>query len=46
MHAAVDFTPQQAGRFEHPEVLGDGREGHLEGLGQLRDFRLAFSQTD
>jgi len=31
--AAVNFAAEQAGGFENAKVLGDGREGDIEGGG-------------
>ena len=45
MHAAVDLALEQAGGFEHAEMLGDRGERHREGLSQLRDHGLAASQA-
>lgn len=35
---------EQPGALQHPEVLGDGRQGHGEGRGQLAHRRLAAGQ--
>jgi hypothetical protein len=31
--AAINFAAEQTGGFENPKVLGDGREGDIEGGG-------------
>ena len=39
------LTPRdQAGPFEHLDVLGDGRKRQLEGLGELVDVRFALGE--
>jgi hypothetical protein len=45
MHATVDFALQQAGGFEDAEVLGDGRQGHVEGGGEGFDGGLALGEA-
>jgi len=45
VHAAVDLALEQAGGFEHAEMLGDRGERHREGLGQFRDHGFAASET-
>jgi len=42
---SVDAADDEAGVFENFEVLGDGRLGHLEGLGEFGDGGLALSET-
>jgi hypothetical protein len=37
-------THDQPGSFEHLDVLGDGREGHRERLGQFVDGRRALGE--
>jgi hypothetical protein len=44
VHAAVDFALQQPGGFQHAEVLGNGRQRHLERLCQFSDHRCAARQ--
>ena len=45
VHAAVDLALEQAGGFEHAEMLGDRGERHRKGLGQFRDHGFAAGQT-
>jgi hypothetical protein len=42
---AVPLPGQKPGALENPEVLGDGGERHVEGLGQLRHRGLAARQA-
>lgn len=42
---AVPLPGQKPGALEHPEVLGDGRERHVKGLGQRRYGGLAERQV-
>ena len=38
MHYAPGFpAPQEPGLFENPQVLGEARERHRKGLGELAD---------
>lgn len=30
---------------QHPQMFGNGRQTHLEGLGQLADREIALTQT-
>ncbi len=43
--AAVDFALEEAGRFEHAEMLGDGGKGKGEGRGELGDGGLAVREA-
>ena len=45
MDAAVNFAVQQAGGFQHAQVLGDRRKGHIEWLGEFADGGFALRQT-
>ncbi len=45
MNAAIDLALEEAGGFEHAEMLGDGGEGKGEGLGKLSDSGLALSKA-
>jgi len=45
MDAAVDFALEEAGGFEHAEMLGDGRKGKGEGRGELGDGGLALGEA-
>jgi len=43
--AAVDFALEEAGGFEHAEMLGDGGKGKGEGRGELGDGGLAVREA-
>lgn len=45
VHPAVSLPSQKPGSLENAEVLGDGGERHVEGLGQLRHRGLAARQV-
>ena len=45
MRAAFDTPRHQAGRFEHPQMLRDGRQRHLKRRRQLRHRCFAFGQA-
>jgi len=45
VHATVDFAPKQAGGLEDAEVLGDGRQGNVEGRGELADRGVALQKA-
>ena len=45
VNAAIDLALEEAGGFEHAEMLGDGGEGKGEGLGKLSDSGLALSKA-
>jgi hypothetical protein len=45
MDAAIDFAAQQAGGFQHAQVLGDRRKGHIEWLGELANGGFALRQS-
>lgn len=45
LDAAVSLPSQQPRVLQDPEVLGDGWEGHVEGLGQGRHRGLAPRQA-
>jgi len=45
MNAAVDFAPQQAGGFKHPEMFGDRRERDGKRLREFADRRFAACQA-
>jgi hypothetical protein len=45
VNAAIDFTPQQTGGFEHAEMLGDGRERDVERFGEFADSRFALQKA-
>lgn len=45
MDAAIDFAAQQAGGFQHAQVLGDRRKGHIEGLGEFANGGFALCQA-
>ena len=45
VHAAVPLPGQKPGALENLEVLGDGGERYVEGLGQLRHRGLAARQA-
>ncbi len=38
------LADEQSGMLQHPQVLRDGRQGHVEGLGHFADGRLAAGQ--
>ncbi len=42
---AVSALGDEAGPFEDGQVLGDGGEGHVEGLGQLADGGVALGEA-
>jgi hypothetical protein len=42
MDAAIDFAAQQAGGFQHAQVLGDRRKGHIEWLGEFANGGFAL----
>ena len=43
--ATIHSAPHEAGALEHPKVLRDGREGHLEGIGEVGDRRGRFAES-
>ena len=43
--ATFDFALEQAGGFEDAEMLGDGRQGHLEGSGKGLDRGFALGEA-
>ena len=43
--AAVDFALEEAGGFEHAEMLGDGGKGKGEGRGEFGDGGLAVCKA-
>jgi hypothetical protein len=45
MDAAIDFAAQQAGGFQHAQVLGDRRKGHIEWLGEFAYGGFALRQA-
>ena len=45
MDAAIDFAAQQAGGFQHAQVLGDRRKGHIEWLGEFANGGFALCQA-
>jgi hypothetical protein len=45
VNAAVNFTLEEAGRFEDAEMLGDGGERERERLGELGDSGFALSKA-
>jgi hypothetical protein len=45
VHAAVDFSPEQAGGFENAEVFGDSGKGHRKRSGQSLDGGFALSES-
>jgi hypothetical protein len=44
MDAAVAFTDEKTGVFEHAHVLRDRRQGHLERFGELADRAFAAGE--
>jgi hypothetical protein len=45
VHATVDFAPKQAGGLQDTQVLGDGREGNVEGPGKFADGGVALRKA-
>jgi hypothetical protein len=43
--AAVDFALQKSRGFENTQVLGNGRQGDVEGFRQFRDRGFALGQA-
>src|SRR5215813_441877 len=41
----VAAADDQSGPFEHLQVFGDGRQAHVEGLGELGDGRVTRRET-
>jgi len=45
VNAAIDLALEEAGGFEHAEMLGDGGEGKGERLGELGDGGFALGEA-
>jgi hypothetical protein len=45
MDATIDFAAQQARGFQHTQVLGDRRKGHVEWLGEFANGGFALRQA-
>lgn len=45
MDASVDFAAQEASRFQHAQMLGNGGEGNVKRLGEFFDGGFSLCET-